>query len=376
MIRTIEELQAKVECCDDRPPWPIKTDFDKDNSDPIQIPVRECIPLGDVKRADPGQDDTELIKTRFLCRGGGLLMPGPSGIGKSSLSMQLMICWSLNRPCFGLVPAKPLKSLLIQAENDMGDIAEFRDGVLKGLKLNTNDAQAACEGILTCHINDACGDGFFEVLRPLLEKHRPDLLWLDPLLAYLGGDVSRQEVVSPWLRNKLNPLLCEFQCGCIIVHHTNKPPSGREKPDWQAGDFAYLGSGSAELANWPRAVMAIRSIGDHDAFELKLGKRGRRVGWQNEDGSPRYETFISHSQKGICWEETILKDQEAGRPKTVSVEKLVALLKGCEKTASEWMESAMEELGVSKATFYRLKAEAEDKELVFKSKVSNKWNVK
>jgi len=374
MVRTIEELNAMVEVGEDRPPCPGSDSIDSDSTGPVAI--HECIPLSEIKRPDPSQDDSELIKFRFLCRGGGLLMPGPSGIGKSSLSMQLMLSWALGKSCFGLCPAKPLKSLLVQAENDPGDIAEFRDGILKGMGLSQEEAQQACSAILTCHVNDSCGDGFFEILPPLLEKHRPDILWLDPLLAYLGGDVCRQEIVSPWLRNKLNPLLCRFQCGAVIIHHTNKPPSGKEKPDWAAGDFAYLGSGSAELANWPRAVMAIRSIGDHDAFELKLGKRGRRVGWQNEDGTPRYETFIAHSQSGICWQEVTLKDPESGRPKSVSVEKLVGLLKGTEKTAPEWFQLAKDELGMSQATFYRLKSEAEDKELVFKSKVSNKWNCK
>ena len=36
------------------------------------------------------------------------------------------------RPLFGIVPARPLKSLLIQAENDEGDLAEMRDGVIAG----------------------------------------------------------------------------------------------------------------------------------------------------------------------------------------------------------------------------------------------------
>ena len=32
-------------------------------------------------------DPSELLRNRFLCRGGGLLLVGPTGIGKSSLSM-------------------------------------------------------------------------------------------------------------------------------------------------------------------------------------------------------------------------------------------------------------------------------------------------
>src|SRR5206468_2700274 len=81
-----------------------------------------------------------------------------------------------------------------------------------------------------------------------------------------------------------NPLLREFNCAAVVVHHTNKPPTGKEKPDWSAGDFAYLGGGSAEWANWARAVLGLRSLGSHDVFELRAGKRGGRLGWKEEDG--------------------------------------------------------------------------------------------
>ena len=69
-------------------------------------------------------DGQELLRNRFLCRGGGLLLVGPTGIGKSSLSMQMMISWALGRGLFGVEPARPVISLLIQAENDEGDLAE------------------------------------------------------------------------------------------------------------------------------------------------------------------------------------------------------------------------------------------------------------
>src|SRR5271169_5429764 len=44
-----------------------------------------------------GNDPAELLKHRYLCRGGGLLLVGPTGHGKSSLAMQLMIKWALGQ---------------------------------------------------------------------------------------------------------------------------------------------------------------------------------------------------------------------------------------------------------------------------------------
>src|SRR6266496_1400301 len=77
------------------------------------------------ERPKPG-DASELIQSRYLCRGGSLLLCGATGIGKSSLALQLPMLWALGRGDFGLVPTSPLKTLIIQAENDDGDIAEFR----------------------------------------------------------------------------------------------------------------------------------------------------------------------------------------------------------------------------------------------------------
>ena len=44
--------------------------------------------------------------------------------------------------------------------------------------------------------------------------------------------------------------------------------------------------GTAELANWARAVVVIRSIGAHTVFEIVLGKRGKRAGLRTDDGDP------------------------------------------------------------------------------------------
>jgi hypothetical protein len=290
----------------------VSLDLAKAEKDLGEIPAHPQLPPPDAKllstlvRYDH-DDPNELLLHRYLCRGGGLLLAGPTGVGKSSLSMQAAILWAIDKPMFGIKPAKPLKSLLIQAENDDGDLAEMRDGVLAGLNLTTEERQLAIGNILVAREDERTSAAFFvEVVRPLLEKHRPDLLWIDPALAYLGGEVSSQKDVGTFLRNMLNPLLREFNCGAVVVHHTNKPPKGKEKSDWSAGDYAYLGGGSAEWANWPRAVLALRSIGSHEVFELRAGKRGGRLGWKEADGETKaYFKLIAYAKEPgvICWHE-------------------------------------------------------------------------
>lgn len=214
-----------------------------------------------------------------------MLFCGATGIGKSSFAMQAMILWGIGKPCFGIRPTRPLKSLLIQAENDDGDLAEFRDGICKGLNLSPDEIELARKNVIVvCEDSRTSGPFFIEVVEPLLKVHAPDLLWIDPALAYLGGETISQTDVGGFLRNRLNPLLHAYRCGGVVIHHSNKPAKGNGKADWQAGEFAYLGSGSAEWANWPRAILVLRSIGSQDVFELHAAKRGGRLGWKEADG--------------------------------------------------------------------------------------------
>lgn len=331
--------------------------------------------MGELVR--PERDDpNELLQHRFLCRGGGLLLAAPTGIGKSTLAIQFSLSWALGREALGIRPARPIRSLYIQAENDDGDLAELRDGICDGLEFTEADRAQAFGRVTFSTIDDLCGLAFIgNAFTPLLEQHRPDVVFVDPLLSYIGGDVSKQEAVSPWLRNGLNPILHRAGAGLVLVHHTNKPATGQQKAEWKAGDMAYLGTGSSDLANWARAVVAIRSLGDHSVFELHLGKRGKRAGWTDPDGTPLYSRRIAHGTDGIYWREAQADEgpAPAGRRAGATPEQLAALLDGKELTTTDWRALAGDELGVSRTAFYRIKNEAESRKLITRSKVSDRW---
>ena len=291
--------------------------------------------------------------------------------------MQCAILWALGRDCFGIAPARPLKSLFIQAENDDCDIAEMRDGVIAGLNLSPEDAELAKNSILVCREDSKTSTRFFaETVAPLLKLHKPDILWIDPALAYIGGVSSSQTDVGAFLRNGLNPLVREFNCGVVVVHHTNKPPSGQEKPNWKAGDFAYLGGGSVEWANWARAVLAIRSVGSHDIFQLMAAKRGSRLGWNEPDGSKSYSKLIAHAKEPgvICWRTVDPSEVDTGgRPKDNHADEMLALLPSEGFASMDWQKQAKDECGISERSFFRERKALEKAGRILKSKISSKW---
>lgn len=177
---------------------------------------------------------------------------------------------------------------------------------LNGLQINVDDdAFTALEKrvvIVTESVNT--GDKFTEAVRHLIGAHKPDLVWIDPLLSFIGDDISRQDVCSYFFRNLLNPISFESGICWMLMHHTNKPSADpNSKSGWNAIDYSYSGTGSSELTNWARAVCFLRSTKDEGRFELALNKRGPRAKATHLEGDRTTVIHLKHSDDSILWEQ-------------------------------------------------------------------------
>ncbi|MCY3024480.1 MAG: AAA family ATPase, partial [Planctomycetota bacterium] len=258
---------------------------------------------------DFSDDPNTLLGKRWLCRSGSCLVVGQTGIGKSSFSVQAAVLWALGEPLFGIEPIRPLKSLVIQAENDAGDLAEMFSGVIHGIgrvaRLDDLDSR-----IVFVTETAQAGKSFHSWARLLIQQYQPDLVWIDPLFAFLGGSASDQETVSAFLRNGLGAIAQETGCTWMVVHHANKPPKDPTlRSALLSGDYSYLGAGSAELANWARAVLVLREV-DDSIYELRASKRGKRAGLEDSRGEQVTRVFLRHGEQGICWERYCGPDAE------------------------------------------------------------------
>ena len=262
-------------------------------------------------------DETNLLGNRFLCRGAGALLNGTTGIGKSTLVIQMAICWAVGRTCFGIKPARSLKILYVQAENDEGDLCEMRDGVLEHLDLGEEEPKRLEKNFICVFENARVGEELASAIDVLLEQHRPDLLILDPALSYIGADAGQQEVVSRFLRGQLNPLLQKHNCAALVIHHTPKTSGERGNKKKLDSDFAYSGAGSAEWANWPRAILVLAAKDNSGLRELRIAKRFR-LGWKDANGKSTARRLLRQNVEGsalfyseLTPEETMLSDSEA-----------------------------------------------------------------
>ena len=255
--------------------------------------------LEEIKLEEHDKDAIINPKTRFLGKGGSFLIVAPSGVGKSTLLMQIAICWSAGRDFFGLKPVRPLRCFLLQGENDDGDVAEMAKGIKAGLKLSKPEYQALTKNFTmqsmfgTGHLTD-----FSDLFQDLVEIHQPDVFFLDPLFAFVHGDFSKQEEMSRQFRQGINRVLKSSGCVFVSTHHTPKP--AKETPRTGGTDFSYSGFGTSELTNWYRAVATLRpEKGKPKVFRFIVAKRGARAGFP--DGL-NY-CLMRHSENKLYWDE-------------------------------------------------------------------------
>jgi hypothetical protein len=304
----------------------------KNATDPSMVGV-EMHSFEELFQFVPKEDNTTLLGDRWVCQGGQLLIVGQSGVGKSSLTVQASMFWALGLPFFGIKPKRQLKSLFIQAENDTGDMAEIVQGVMSYVVANANMPQAQAVKLLTENITFArvtsqTGAEFIDVVGRLLDKKGDcDLVFGDPLLSYIGDDISQQSVASAFLRGLCNPIAFQRKFAWVWSHHTGKPQGdSKSRAHWNTNDFAYVGLGSSELTNWARAICVLQTTKEDGTFRLLLAKRGRRAGVVDEIGDATTQIGLRHGQVGLYWEPCALPTEEEaskekgkpGRPKALN----------------------------------------------------------
>lgn len=263
--------------------------------------------------ADPvpeAENPNALFRNGWLRKGGAVILISTSGAGKSVLTTQTCECFALGRDCFGISPLRPLKIAVYQAEDDETEVAEFRNGIRRGLMeldgWTADEIRQAEEAIVYHDVTGLAGDDFLAYLREAQARDKADLIVINPLQAFTAGyDISKNADMSEFLRVKLNPILADpvAPCGAAIIHHTNKVPARREdRKAWlDFGSAAYAGAGAAELVNWARAILMLRPREAQGYYDLMAAKRGKRLGWTDADGNPTLIKTIAHTDGFMYW---------------------------------------------------------------------------
>jgi hypothetical protein len=255
---------------------------------------------------EPINHDHTLLGQRYLCRGGGMFIIAPSGLGKSTLSIQMAVLWCCGLAASGILPRKALRILIVQSEDDEGDCSEMSQ-VMEHLGLTDSQKRQVDTNSELIRCNDLMRFRFIEALRVRLEQARLDgypfdLVMINPYGSYLGGDVKNTEACAQFLNEWLNPVLTEFDIAAIIIHHTPKT-NFQNTDDYKIWDWMYWGAGCAHITNWARAILVMKpETEDMKIFRFIAAKRGNRIGEEWEGSWERY--FAWSSKPGVLrWEE-------------------------------------------------------------------------
>ena len=253
--------------------------------------------LDDLMAFDRKADPTNVLGNRWLCRGGSLVMAGQAGTGKSALMMQAAINWTLGQDFFGIKTNDGMKmrTLVIQAENDAGDVAESMQDQIKGLGLSEFQKDDLKDRMFIYRESVATGKEFGDVLRKLVIQHQATICFVDPLMAFVGADISETSEAAKFLSHIIQPILNETGVIIVFMHHTGKPKSSKDKEGQTAADLAYQLFGSSEVTNWAREIACLqRCPGDEPIYRFGLTKRRSRAGMT--DGFKTCgEIYIRHS---------------------------------------------------------------------------------
>ena len=259
---------------------------------------------------DPKDDKTVLIggERRWICQGYPFQIVGFSGTGKSSMAAHLAVNWAIGHAPWGLRPVRPLRILMVQAENDLGDASEAIIGATA--KLVESDRRLLKENLIFVRQATKTGFAFVEYLGQMVEKHRIDLIIADPLLAYADFDIASQAETTAFLRGPggVHEMLQRTKAALLYMHHTTKPKSADDLDGMTPQQLAYLGAGCSEWVNFARDSGYLfrtsrKSADNRPVYRFGFSKRQSRSGLK--DASDRFAGHIHlcHAEGGdIRWE--------------------------------------------------------------------------
>jgi hypothetical protein len=173
----------------------------------------------------------------YLIRGEVTVLAAPGGAGKTALATGMVVEIATGIEILGeKIFGGDLKALFINGE-DGGTEIERRVWAFclahahkvpvqspdRLLVAGANDARVQRLSFLRTDKNFSMVDrSGFEVLEAALKTLRPDLLILDPLVAFCGGGNMNDNAVMSQVIRELKRLAAQFECAVLVIHHTRK----------------------------------------------------------------------------------------------------------------------------------------------------------
>jgi hypothetical protein len=169
----------------------------------------------------------------MLMEQGSMLMVGPSGIGKTQITLQFMIHLALGRDYLHYKISRPRKLLFLSLEMDHGSLKKFLEQMNEPLSIP--DRELLGENlIIVPHgepwpLNIEMGQA---QLTGLVEDYQPEGVFVDSIGSAIKGSLSKDEDVQE-LINYNDRLRKRYGCFTWYIHHMRKSSNGGHTPSSQ-----------------------------------------------------------------------------------------------------------------------------------------------
>lgn len=194
-------------------------------------------------------------------RGAVSLLVAPGARGKSTWLLTLCLACASGRDLLGShIFGGPLRVLYINAEDATNEIALRLRAAMSHHSLSDADVPGLCVAgvdrlqlaLLFADRNQTrLMDEGWSTLRRELDRARPDILVIDPLVAVVGGVSLNDNAAAALLLNRLVSLAAERNLGIIIAHHVAK---------YRDAASAESAMGAASLVNLARICLTIEPL--------------------------------------------------------------------------------------------------------------------
>jgi AAA domain/Bifunctional DNA primase/polymerase, N-terminal len=284
-----------------------------------------------VELADTPIDPTlNLLGNEYLSRGEGMLIVGPTEVGKSSLAIQMATEWACGLKGAIIKPNGPLRVLIVQSEDSRNEVIRMlqvyrRLGLapeqIELVKANTRFITWSGCGRLKKKPPQKDDEKEWEEVtlgRELvflleMEKNRGgefDIVIINPLHAYTEESTNTRfnkelcyQVMTPFLRAN--------KCGLVWVHHT--PKFKKEMMSQTRYEMLYLAAGDATITNWTRSSLFVMPTDREGFFEFWAGKRAgkdcEKIDWNSDT------RIFKWADGYILWTEATSAEASATRSK-------------------------------------------------------------
>lgn len=190
-----------------------------------------------------------LVQPFQIARGATTALIARAGKGKTTMTLNRAIRWSVGRPMFDalpevMAPVKPLRILIIENEGAPGFFQEKLKLMRDSQKFTEEELEQADENILIwgeggyprikIYRDDHQRGDDFELVRRGIEQHEPDLVIMEPFRSLWDGEENSASEMTE-VTDRIAELASGYGIGVLLTHHERKSGVGDSGEEMSAG---------------------------------------------------------------------------------------------------------------------------------------------